>query len=58
MDAIDRGARTQSITEVGDGAPQMPDVGVPNGPHVSPPCPALVAAFWGALAQVQTDENG
>ena len=47
MDAIDHGARTQPITEVGDGAPQMPDVDVPNGPQVSPPCPALAAAFFG-----------
>jgi hypothetical protein len=48
MDVIDHGGRTQPITEVGDGAPQMPDVDVPNGPHVSPPCPALAAAFFGA----------
>jgi hypothetical protein len=45
MDAIDRGARTQPITEVGDGTRQMPDV--PNGPHVSPPYPALAAALFG-----------
>ena len=47
MDAIDHGARTQPITEVGDGAQQMPDVDVPNGPQVSPPCPALAAALFG-----------
>jgi hypothetical protein len=47
MDAIDHGARTQPITEVGDGTQQMPDVHVPNGPQVSPPCPALAAAFVG-----------
>lgn len=47
MDAIDHGARTQPITEVGDGAQQMPDVDVPNGPQVSPPCPALAAAPFG-----------
>jgi hypothetical protein len=47
MDAIDHGARTQPITEVGDSAPQMPDVDVPNGPQVSPPCPALAAALFG-----------
>jgi hypothetical protein len=47
MDAIDHGARTQPITEVGDGAQQMPDVDVRNGLQVSPPCPALVAAFLG-----------
>jgi hypothetical protein len=47
MDAIDHGARTQPINEVGDGAQQMPDVDVPNGPQVSPPCPALAAARFG-----------
>jgi hypothetical protein len=47
MDAIDHGARTQPITNVGDGAPQMPDVDVPNGPQVSPPYPALAAALFG-----------
>jgi hypothetical protein len=47
MDAIDHGARTQPITEVGDGAPQMPDVDVPDGPQVSPPCPALAPALFG-----------
>jgi len=47
MDAIDHGARTQPITEVGDGAQRMPDVDVPNGPRVSPPCPALAAAPFG-----------
>ena len=47
MDAIDHGAPMQPINEVGDGAQQMPDVDVPNGPQVSPPCPALAAAFLG-----------
>ena len=47
MDAIDHGTRTQPINEVGDGAQQMPDVDVPNGPHVSPPYPALVAERFG-----------
>ena len=47
MDAIDHGARTQPINKVGDGAQQMPDVDVPNGPQVSPSCPALVAARFG-----------
>jgi hypothetical protein len=47
MDAIDHEARTQPITEVGDGTPQMPDLHVPNEPQVSPPCPALAAAFFG-----------
>ena len=47
MDAIDHGARTQPITEVGDGAQQRPDVDVPNGPQVSPHCPALAAALFG-----------
>jgi len=58
MDAIDHGARTQPITGVGDGAPQMSDVDVPNGPQVSPPCPALAAALFGHAAPAQTDENG
>jgi hypothetical protein len=58
MDAIDHGARTQPSTNVGDGAQQMPDVDVPNGPHVSPPCPALAAARLGTLVPAQTDENG
>ncbi len=47
MDAIDHGARAQPITEVGEGVQQMPDVDVPNGPQVSPPCPALAAAHFG-----------
>jgi hypothetical protein len=58
MDAIDHGAPMQPINEVGDGAQQMPDVGVPNGPQVSPPCPALAAALFGHAAPAQTDENG
>ena len=59
MDAIDRGARTQPITEGGDAAQQMPDGDVPNGPQVSPPCPARVAArSLGAQTPAQTDENG
>jgi hypothetical protein len=47
MGVIDHGGRTQPITEVGDGAQQMPDVDVPNGPQVSPPCPAVAAALFG-----------
>jgi hypothetical protein len=56
MDAIDHGAHTQPITEVGDGTQQMPDVDVPNGPQVSPPCPALAAAFVGH-ASLGTDRR-
>jgi hypothetical protein len=37
MDANDYGARTQLITEVGDGAQQLPAVDVANGLQASPP---------------------
>ena len=58
MDAIDHGARAQPINEVGDGAQQMPDVDVPNGPQLTPACPALAAARFGRANPGTTDENG